>query len=49
MASAEKVQRDLHGGQAGLFAQLAYDVVSYRHLLQFTKPMEQGTLTRIKV
>jgi hypothetical protein len=30
MAAAENVQRDFHGGQAGLFAQLAYDVRRHR-------------------
>ena len=29
--AAEKVQRDLHGGQAGPIAQLVYDVFSYYH------------------
>jgi hypothetical protein len=35
VAAAKNVQR-FHGGQAGVFAHLAYDVVSYRHCFNET-------------
>jgi len=48
MAASGNVHRNLHSGQAGLFAHLVDDVVNQRHCFNL-QPMEQGTLTTIKV